>query len=298
MATELVLSGATAGSTIYAILRRDSDEKVWSTVASAYVTFANADYANYDVVLTETPSNSRYWYASLPIGAEGVEINVNYYQQVGGSPSITNDLLLGGERISIEGTVSTTSTTNLITQAEYEAVVDTDASDDKLQFLIASATQAIFNYCGFVYTQETITEYLNGSGFNFLQLKARPLSLTAVTKDPEDNSPLVHSVTDFSWSEKGLLYFKPTANANAFDIGFRNWKVEYTSYGVVPADLKQACILVVQAMELNTASDQLISEKVVDGVKIRYDIGFIDIANPLFGQARELLAPYRTFLCI
>jgi hypothetical protein len=95
MAAELSVLGATTGSTIYAIVRRNSDKLVWSTVADDFVTFVNSDYANYDLALTETPASSKFWVGNLPSACVDTMVVIAYYTQAGASPAIT-DVLLGG----------------------------------------------------------------------------------------------------------------------------------------------------------------------------------------------------------
>ena len=52
MSNELVLTGAGDALTVYVIVRRKSDGKVWDVANTTWATWANASIDDYDVALS------------------------------------------------------------------------------------------------------------------------------------------------------------------------------------------------------------------------------------------------------
>jgi hypothetical protein len=68
MANELQFSHYLTGAAVYAILRSPTG-RVWD--GSSFVTQVNADWADYALPLTETPSGGKFYVADFPTGAGG-----------------------------------------------------------------------------------------------------------------------------------------------------------------------------------------------------------------------------------
>lgn len=90
MSAELSISRQ-SGDTLYVIIRRVSDNKVWQTTTSTFVTWNNSNVANYDVALTDQSGD--FYSANFPSGITAGRYRANYYYQAGGSPATTDDLL-------------------------------------------------------------------------------------------------------------------------------------------------------------------------------------------------------------
>lgn len=98
MANELFFTGAGDSLTIYAIVRRKSDAKVWNTANAAFETWANGTIGDYDIALT-TQGGDLYL-GDFPSGiAVGTRVLIQYYAQSGGSPAITDSI-----KLTVEGT--------------------------------------------------------------------------------------------------------------------------------------------------------------------------------------------------
>lgn len=87
MANELYISSS-ASVTPYAIVRRKSDFKVASIAAEAFVTFTNADVADYDTLLTSAGGDA--WSANFPSWIPAGEYLIQYYDRAGATPAITD----------------------------------------------------------------------------------------------------------------------------------------------------------------------------------------------------------------
>jgi hypothetical protein len=306
MAKEFRLLGAATGATVYGVLTRDSDELVWQTTTSTFVTRVNADQANYDLTMTETPSGSRIWFGDFPAGIvdDGqVVYHVEYRQQLAGSPSADDDIL-GTEDVRSSGAVSTPSpsTGGLITDDEYDAMMpDHELTPTQVDWLIDAATRVIEDYVGYTLLAEVDKEEtLDGTGFNFLQLRGRPSSITSVIEDPYATTPTTIAGSNFAFTSANQLYFKESSTAgSAFTAGKQNYKVTYTTSGTVNYDLKFACVQVINTMARMVDPDLLVSEKAVGDVKVKYQAPlYVDLMNPLFSDVASILNKYRVPLCI
>ena len=66
MANELQYRYASTGRTLYAVIRNRSGQ-VWQTTTTTFVTQVNANWANYDTALTESPAGG-YLRRHVPVG--------------------------------------------------------------------------------------------------------------------------------------------------------------------------------------------------------------------------------------
>ena len=102
MASELQIGGITTGWTVYAILRT-SLGTVWN--GSSFETFNAANWATYDIALTEQ-GPAGYYVGDMPGVAAGL-YSVEVRRQTGGSPAaaVATDPYLGGGDVDWDGTV-------------------------------------------------------------------------------------------------------------------------------------------------------------------------------------------------
>jgi len=294
MSLELRIIGPTAGTTVRAVISRDSDEKVWSVSTSAWVTRVNADYATYGVTMTETPASSTIFLGDMPSGiATGTRCHVDYYDA--GATLTFNDVLLGGEDIYPDGTSPAAASSDMLASlAEFKTIraISGNDDDDKYTMLLQMATSAIEDLCNTRFTANTLTEFYDGSGFNYLKLRSAPASITSLTMNPY-GTPEVITVGDLAWTAGSYLYFKPSATLHSgFSEGYQNFKVIYESLASAPWALKMACILVAAAMETKSDTDISVTEKSIGDVKIKYDFAFADSTDPIYSDAMSLLRPY------
>lgn len=90
-----------SGATVYALLR-NSTGLVYDFVGLSFVAYATADYARYDLALTEQGTASGYYVGDMPAVTAGV-YSVTVKEQAGGSPAET-DVRIGDGEIEWDGT--------------------------------------------------------------------------------------------------------------------------------------------------------------------------------------------------
>lgn len=148
-------------ATLYAVVRRRSDTYAWN--GSTFETWANANIATYDVALTSAGGD--LYAADFPSGIDAGYYIVDYYQQVAGTPAIT-DYRIDGELIYWTGaSVSYGSTgTNLTTLAKVKEYMGISVStwDDKLTTLLAAVSRSIEEYVDRKLVSQSFVEYYNG----------------------------------------------------------------------------------------------------------------------------------------
>ena len=88
MANEIGYSSS-ASVTPYAIVRRESDYKVWDVTNTEWATWADGDIDDYDIALTDRGGD--YYSASFPSDiAANTVVHIIYYDQAGASPATTD----------------------------------------------------------------------------------------------------------------------------------------------------------------------------------------------------------------
>lgn len=100
MAGELITPIGITGWTVYNMVF-DFAGKVWSTVTSAFVTYATADRADYDLATTEQGTASGIYIGDFPsavvAAAHGKTYRVVSSRQAGGSPAESDSIIASGE---------------------------------------------------------------------------------------------------------------------------------------------------------------------------------------------------------
>ncbi len=150
MSNELSLT-YTGSDTVYAIIRRTSDSKVWSTVASDWATWSDGSIANYDIPLTSRSGD--LYSADFPTAIQtGLEYRIMYYEQSGATPS-TSDLSLYFEEGIWNGSIisnsftaasSTNSGLSYSSQEDVELILPQKMTD-RLNSAIPSITPVLTN---------------------------------------------------------------------------------------------------------------------------------------------------------
>ena len=92
MASELVWDGVSTGSTKYCTIQRVTDRQMWSTAGTpGFEALTVANWANYAVSLTETPSASYFYVGSWPATLTTVGFyRVNIYKCAVATPDIAD----------------------------------------------------------------------------------------------------------------------------------------------------------------------------------------------------------------
>lgn len=93
--------------TLYALIWRKTDDKVYNAVASTFVTYTDADILNYDVPLTNH-ADSDYHTADFPTDIAFGVYRVQILKQVGGSIDADADIVVAQGEISWDGSTEVT----------------------------------------------------------------------------------------------------------------------------------------------------------------------------------------------
>ena len=146
---ELTYQGS---DTLYAIIRRQSDSKVWSVAAGAFATWADNDIGDYDIALTDKGGD--VYQGAWPSTMSAGRCRVLYYRQGGAAPA-TDDLLLSTADLFWDGT--TTSAPEGVTLDTYALTalakvkrymrIDDSADDTLLTELINQVSDRIERLC-------------------------------------------------------------------------------------------------------------------------------------------------------
>lgn len=103
MAGEIEIAYGTTGRTLYAVVR-SSTGTVWNTAGAAFEAFNAANWADYDIALTEQGA-SGYYVGTFPAATAGV-YNVEARDRAGGSPAVT-DAVAGAGAVEWDGSAAT-----------------------------------------------------------------------------------------------------------------------------------------------------------------------------------------------
>lgn len=118
-ANEISMS-VSSGDTLYAVVHRTSDGYIWN--GSTFEVPADLSWGTYDLPMTDVGGD--FYYVSMPVVAAGNYV-VKVYQQTGGSPSRTADILMGSDVMLWDGTAEVT--TRVVGTVVDSILVDTTA---------------------------------------------------------------------------------------------------------------------------------------------------------------------------
>ena len=96
MANEIQIRHTETGSSLYAVIRNSANQ-YWETTLPGFQTLSPGDWHDYEITLTEFPAGGYTYVGTFP-AAIGVGLySVDIYEQAGGSPAITDQLIASGE---------------------------------------------------------------------------------------------------------------------------------------------------------------------------------------------------------
>lgn len=169
MANELEITGQGDSLTLYAIIRRQSDAKVWDVTNTTFATWSNASIGDYDVALTSKSGD--LYQADFPTDVTaGTKVRITYYRQDGGTPA-TDDLLLDSEEVTwtgqgITGAGSVTLASNALCTLEAlkrELHITATTYDDVLRQIINDVSGLIIRITGRDFVETTYQDFLRVS---------------------------------------------------------------------------------------------------------------------------------------
>lgn len=192
MANELGIRYVATGVTLYAIARQNNNlTQVWNQADNAIQTFVVADWAEYAISLTETPSGSYFYTASFPADAPAGTYSVEFYQRSGGTAAIT-DLLRGTDRVDWITASDSSLPATYPTETELEDFLDamgvTSTGFDLTNALAAAVAlwERLTLYKPFLSDGST-TRYYSPCERGILTLDTGAVSISAVRQNVTDS---------------------------------------------------------------------------------------------------------------
>lgn len=166
-------------ATIYATIRKLTDGTVWN--GTALETWSDANIALYAVALASLGGD--YYAADFPSAITPDNYHVTYYQQLGGSPAIS-DTILGSVDLYWNGKAATsTSPVNLSAYAlttldgvKRQLSITVSTYDTILTELINAVSLQIERICGRNFLARDYRIFYNGNRSLRLQLKHPPVN--------------------------------------------------------------------------------------------------------------------------
>ena len=256
---------ATRGATIHGQIRLGA--KIFNFSTKLMEIFSSANYLDYVVPMTQQ-GDTRNYIADFPIEILAVATyQVTYWKQIGGSPVELTDVYQSSGEINWNGSsiiVPNDLANALITrtQAKEWLRINVSKEDDIIDQIILQQSEIIKQYCDRKFIQETFTQYYDGKGRGELFLRDYPIiSVTTLNSDSsrayavEDNI----NISDDVLVDKSAGILQLWNNESAFASGHASVKVVYDAgYAVIPRDIQEACLLLVQHVYKRFYQDQKI----------------------------------------
>lgn len=114
------------GETLYALIWRQTDDKVYDAVAGSdtFDVYRDADIDDYDVALTNIHADSDYYSVDFPSGISAGIYRVQIFKQTGGSIDADADIAVAQGEIYWNGTVEVTINTLFVEARRVKNVYD------------------------------------------------------------------------------------------------------------------------------------------------------------------------------
>lgn len=216
MANELHISYPVASSTVYAIIRRQSDAYVWN--GTTFAAWSNAAIATYDIPLTDTGGD--LYAADWPSGVSAGAYITLFYLQAGASPAITDILLSrkwqtwNGDVLADASTI-TLSSYALCTLAEAKRFLHLSVTtyDDILTEIINATTATMERIAGRQFADRDYVEWGPIAGHRY---KTRHYPLVSVYALRSGQTP----VADVTYAGSGI---RASVESNATGVVLKEW---------------------------------------------------------------------------
>jgi len=197
MSNELRCTYNGSGATLYAIVRRTSDNYVWN--GTAFESWDDASIGDYDVALSDRGGDE--YSADFPSSISAGTYRIGYYNQAGASPATTDTrlrtamLYWNGTAASEPGDVSVdayalTSLTSLKRHIRIDA--DDTSSDTLLAQIINQVSAYIEAVCGRKFLARDYRHWHNGEIQRRLLLPQWPVEYVARIAYGSANAMTVH----------------------------------------------------------------------------------------------------------
>lgn len=164
-------------STVYVVVRRNSDGYVWN--GAAFEVWADGSIGNYDVALTARSGD--FYEADFPIAITAGDYTSVYYEQLGASPAIADELI-ASDRFYWTGTAATSGSTVVLSPYALTTLaslkrhmrITSSADDTLLTELINAMSAEIERVTGRAYVARNYRWWLNVNGQRRVVLPVNP----------------------------------------------------------------------------------------------------------------------------
>jgi hypothetical protein len=253
---EILVSDVDTSNDVYYVLYNGSAQ-VANHTTEAFVAIVDADWANYDVLMTELGVDTNTYRGDIPawITTGGTYYWVAY-EQLGVSPAVDDDFLATGlvnwTGTAVSGWVIPAVEGDLFTLAEYKAykgITSVDATRDAtLEYLIDVVSGGVKSYLDRSVVAATRDEQYHGNGAYWVHVNNYPItSVAQITFDYGSATPETIDGGEFTFTvdgNNGTILFNPNSTLTRRFTG--HVRVEYSA-GYIddlrPEDLKMAGML-------------------------------------------------------
>lgn len=181
MAAELETTYQGASASLYVILRRHSDAKVWDVTNTTWATWADGSIGDYDIAMTDKSGD--LYQADFPTSiAAGTRVRAYYYEQAGGSPATTDLILFSEDMVwdgsGVSGSGSVTLDSNAMATLEdtkRHLGITASTYDDILKQFINQWSDKIERICGRSFAAANYNEWYRANGTCEIVAKNYPL---------------------------------------------------------------------------------------------------------------------------
>lgn len=269
MANEFETSAPT-GTTVKVLLR-NSAKQIWQTTTSTFVTWVDANRANYLISLTEQ-GTSGFFSGDMPTAITTPDT----YAVEFWTGTSSNTFYAGGTFYYNGAAIAYSTTGSALTTLAYVkdyAGITVTTYDSYLTNRLNAASAIIQTKLNRSFPLQTYTEYYDGVGSTTLQLRNTPVTaITSITLNPYSSTPTVINGSDIIFNLTTGLVSVGSSSLHAGWFGYdyysgqQNILVVYTAgYSTIPQDLQEAVAQVVTRMYLARGADLTMSmEKIGD----------------------------------
>ncbi len=296
---EITIGGIPTNSTVVANIRNSDNTLIYNKSLLIFEVYSASNFntGQYDILMYEQ-GGSGYYVGDFPDAITPATYNVRISTRLGNNPytytTQTNTIIVwsggidGGSPVGI----------GWISRNEYKlwAGICDSSEDAKIDQSITQASALCSKYLQKQVKLGPVVEYFTGSrGQQYLALSTTPVvSVDSVTLEYDNTDSQELPASNFFVNDVGTLRFRRDSTSYGY-FSASLIKVAYTAgYTEVPADLKLACMLVMQSLGYITDGEQLVSQKTVKDVTIKFNaLLMADATNPVMGNAKAILDEHR-----
>jgi hypothetical protein len=194
MSNELVITGAGDALTVYVVVRRKSDSKVWDVTNSTWATWSDGSIGDYDTALSAKSGD--LYQGDFPSAiSSNTSVLILYYSQLGGSPAITDTLLLtvdtnwNGAELAASSSVALDSRAlTTLNTVKRRLGITASTHDTVLTEFINQASDKIERILGRRFAAANYNEWLTSEGGEQVQVRNFPIIRTESVRFSRNNA--------------------------------------------------------------------------------------------------------------